>query len=80
MAVDAPGIPPTSVRQLAFVSQKGLAKTAKQLRDLLSKPGREELLRMYAKDVAEFSVLVGVDTSGEVGLDPKHVSGLSLTS
>ena len=61
---------------MQLVSAKGATKTGRQLRELLSKPGRESLKAMYSDDVAEFSVPVG----GEGGLSVKHMEGLSLSS
>merc|ERR1712139_702072 len=48
----------SAARWVPFVSQKGAERTARQLRELLEKPGREELLAMYTDDVAEFSIPV----------------------
>eukprot|EP00928_Gymnodinium_smaydae_P002100 TRINITY_DN10738_c0_g1_i1.p1 TRINITY_DN10738_c0_g1~~TRINITY_DN10738_c0_g1_i1.p1 ORF type:complete len:640 (+),score=174.28 TRINITY_DN10738_c0_g1_i1:126-2045(+) len=59
LATESPDGTSAPPRQMAFVSQKGASKTAKQLRSLLEKPGRESLRAMYAADVAEFSVPIG---------------------
>lgn len=85
LAIAAPGISATALRDLPFVSQKGASRTAAQLHDLLGKPGRESLLEMYSADVAEFFVQVA-DRSGrgaganEDRLDPAHLPGLALSS
>jgi len=75
LAVDAPGVAAAATRTLGFVSQKGAARTAQQLLQLLQKPGREGLLEMYADDVAEFSVEVG---PAEDQLAPRWVGGLRI--
>jgi len=81
LAISAPGVAATAARAMAFVSQKGAARTAGQLRDLLGKPGRESLLEMYSDDVAEFSVpVVGRGFgAGEEGLDIAYLDGLGLS-
>jgi len=71
LCVDAPGVDMADVRCLPFLSSKGAKKTARQLSDLLEKPGREDLKAMYSDDVAEFSVLVRADATEE-GLDAAH--------
>lgn len=76
LTVDAPGIDLSVLRPAPFVSAKGAAKTAQQLRDLLRKPGRESLLAMYSEDVAEFSVPVVARNSNDEGLDFGKISGL----
>lgn len=45
------------LRWLGYVSTKGAPRSALQLRELLGKPGREDLLAMYQDDTAEFSIL-----------------------
>eukprot|EP00747_Dinoflagellata_sp_TGD_P183381 gnl/TRDRNA2_/TRDRNA2_38216_c0_seq1.p1 gnl/TRDRNA2_/TRDRNA2_38216_c0~~gnl/TRDRNA2_/TRDRNA2_38216_c0_seq1.p1 ORF type:complete len:625 (+),score=148.44 gnl/TRDRNA2_/TRDRNA2_38216_c0_seq1:84-1958(+) len=72
----------SAARWMPFVSQKGAERTARQLRELLEKPGREELLAMYTDDVAEFSIpVLKRDTvSGEEFLDVNLVPGLGLRS
>eukprot|EP00933_Yihiella_yeosuensis_P022568 TRINITY_DN17766_c0_g1_i1.p1 TRINITY_DN17766_c0_g1~~TRINITY_DN17766_c0_g1_i1.p1 ORF type:complete len:644 (-),score=119.28 TRINITY_DN17766_c0_g1_i1:140-2011(-) len=82
LAIDADGIAAADVETLQYVSQKGAARTAQQLRDLLAKPGRESLLEMYSDDVAEFSIPVveGKPSAGEEGLDSTLVHFLGLNS
>jgi hypothetical protein len=72
LAVDAPGIALGAVRSMPLVSAKGAAKTGRQLRELLAKPGREGLKAMYTDDVAEFAVKVG----GDGGLNPTFVASI----
>lgn len=78
LTIDAPGLHMADVRCLPFLSQKGAKKTAKQLADLLEKPGRESLKAMYSDDVAEFSVLVRQDATEE-GVDVTHAVVLVKT-
>lgn len=73
LAVDGPEVDIAATREIPFVSQKGAARSAEQLLQLLRKPGRESLLEMYSDDVAEFSVPVGNE---EADLDPRHIPGL----
>eukprot|EP00929_Paragymnodinium_shiwhaense_P046737 TRINITY_DN23786_c0_g1_i1.p1 TRINITY_DN23786_c0_g1~~TRINITY_DN23786_c0_g1_i1.p1 ORF type:complete len:614 (+),score=124.73 TRINITY_DN23786_c0_g1_i1:62-1903(+) len=75
MSIEAPGMQLSTVRAMSFLSQKGAKKTAKQLADLLEKPGREDLKAMYSDDVAEFSVLVRADATEE-GIDVAHAVAL----
>jgi hypothetical protein len=75
LAVDAPDVSRTEVHSMPIVSAKGASRTGRQLRELLAKPGREDLKAMYSNDVAEFSVPVG----GEGGISVRYVEGLSLS-
>ncbi|CAK0891262.1 unnamed protein product [Prorocentrum cordatum] len=78
LTVEAPGgLPVGSIRVQQYVSQKGAPRTPAQLVDLLSKPGREELLGMYSEDTAEFTVPVAA-AAGDEGLELRHVAGLAL--
>lgn len=78
LTVEAPGGSSVgSVRVQQYVSQKGASKRPAQLVDLLSKPGREELLKMYSEDTAEFTVPVAA-ADGDEGLELRHVAGLAL--
>jgi hypothetical protein len=74
LAVDAPGISLADVHSMPFVSSKGVAKTGRQLREMLAKPGLESTKAMYSEDVAKFSVRVG----GDGGISAIHIKGLSL--
>lgn len=78
LAVAADGVPADKVQSIPFVSQKGASRTAEQLRSLLSKPGREDLLEMYSDDIAEFSIPVGLSAGEEEALEPRFVSWLGL--
>merc|ERR1712060_232261 len=82
LAIEAPGVSATAVQELPFVSQKGADRTAKQLYDLLRKPGRDSLLEMYSADVAEFFVQVSDTGNSAVAgetLDAAHLDGLTLS-
>lgn len=74
LAIDAEGVPADKVQTIPYISQKGAARTAEQLRNLLLKPGRESLLEMYSDDIAEFSVPVG--GSEEEVLEPRYLRWL----
>lgn len=65
LSVDADGVQPQDVQTMQYVSQKGAQKTPEQLRNMLSKPGRESLLEMYRDDVAEFSIPVAGGAAGD---------------
>eukprot|EP00442_Polarella_glacialis_P045885 CAMPEP_0115144156 /NCGR_PEP_ID=MMETSP0227-20121206/61258_1 /TAXON_ID=89957 /ORGANISM="Polarella glacialis, Strain CCMP 1383" /LENGTH=622 /DNA_ID=CAMNT_0002553241 /DNA_START=32 /DNA_END=1900 /DNA_ORIENTATION=+ len=80
LAIDADGMPETDVQTLHYVSQKGAARTAQQLCDLLAKPGRESLLQMYSDDVAEFSIPVENPSVDAEALEPSLVRYLGLQS
>lgn len=57
-ASDSTGYMGTVLRRQGYVSTKGAPRSATQLCDLLRKPGREDLLKMYQDDSAEFSIPV----------------------
>merc|ERR1711865_484621 len=79
VAIDAPGMSITTTQQIPYVSQKGAPKTPEKLLDLLKKPGREDVLKMYSDDIAEFSIPISGNVMKEGHLDYMHVAGLCLS-